>query len=339
MGNVSIIVPCRNEQDFIGSFLTNVDQLNFTGLVVEVIVADGMSDDRTQEILDKFKPKTFKLIMLKNNGKIVSTGLNRAIELARGQFVVRMDVHTWYHQDYVLECVAALQRTGAACVGGPWVALGENRVQKAIASAFQSKLISGGAKSRMESYTGYVDTVYLGAWKIETLRQIGGFDERFVRNQDDELCLRLKNLGFTIFQDAQIKSFYRPRSSFKSLFKQYFQYGYWKPLIFVKYKRTGAMRHTVVVFGILMNICLILLSLVHVKFALIYLALISVYLFLVLIASSTSISGKTESSTKLLIIWATLLMHFSYCLGLSLGILDNILKSKRNKDKMSTLSR
>ena len=252
---------------------------------------------------------------------------------------MRMDVHTCYHQDYVLECVTALRRTGAACVGGPWVALGENGVQKAITLAFQSQLISGGAQSRMRNYTGYVDTVYLGAWNVETLRKIGGFDERFVRNQDDELCLRLRNSGLKIFQDSKIKCWYYPRSSFVSLFKQYFQYGYWKPLVFAKHKQTGALRHKILISGIVLNFCLILLSLTNLIFGMAYLLIIACYLSLIFVTANLSNRDTENETSNFLISVAMVTMHFSYGLGLVYGAVDKLILKNRNGNKMTSLSR
>jgi hypothetical protein len=187
--------------------------------------------------------------MIDNPGRIVSTGLNRCIEAAQGRFIVRLDVHTVYAPDYVAQCLASWQRTGADNVGGPWRAQGgegpQAVVQRAVAAAFQSKWVAGGALSRDLNYEGPVDTVYLGAWPRETFERFGGFDEALVRNQDDEHNLRIHRGGGRVWQSATIQSIYHPRASVGDVFRQYRQYGYWKPFVMKKHGQAAALRHLV----------------------------------------------------------------------------------------------
>lgn len=118
MPRVSVIVPCRNEARHIRTFLDQVLGQQTGGLEWELIVADGMSDDGTREILAEYAAREPRLRVIDNPGKIVSTGLNRAIGIARGEIVIRMDVHTEYAPDYIRQCVAVLEETGADNVGG-----------------------------------------------------------------------------------------------------------------------------------------------------------------------------------------------------------------------------
>ena len=150
---VTVIVPCRNERDHIQAFCASVaQQLVPEGWTLEVLMADGMSDDGTRERLAAWCQQDARFRMIDNPGRIVSTGLNRCIEAAQGRFIVRMDVHTVYAPDYVAQCLATWQRTGADNVGGPWRAQGAEGpqavVQRAVAAAFQSRWVAGGARSR-----------------------------------------------------------------------------------------------------------------------------------------------------------------------------------------------
>jgi GT2 family glycosyltransferase len=176
---------------------------------------------------------------------IVSTGLNAAIRAAHGEIVIRMDAHTEYGSDYVARCIATLLASGADNVGGPWVARGRGYLQSAIALGFQSRFASGGAGSHRAEYEGEVDSVYLGCWRRETLLQAGLFDEELVRNQDDELNLRLLRRGGRIWQSPEIRSWYYPRSSLRALFAQYAQYGYWKVRVIQKHHVPASARHLV----------------------------------------------------------------------------------------------
>ncbi|MDB5818095.1 MAG: glycosyl transferase family 2, partial [Rhizobacter sp.] len=186
-----------------------------------------------------------RLVVIDNPGRIVSTGLNLAIAATTGEVVVRMDVHTHYADDYVARCLDALAATGADNVGGPWHAQpapNASPMQQAIAAAFQSRWVAGGARSRDLAYSGWVDTVYLGAWPRESLQRFGGFDESLVRNQDDELNLRITLGGGRVWQSADIRSVYRPRSHLGQVFRQYLQYGYWKPFVMKKHGQAASAR-------------------------------------------------------------------------------------------------
>lgn len=246
MKTVSVIVPCRNERGFIAAFCDSLfaQQLP-AGWQLQAVIADGQSDDGTAEWLRERAAQDPRLKVIANGGRIVSTGLNRALSIAEGEIIVRMDVHSVYAPDYVAECIAALQRTGADNVGGPWVAVGEGAMQKAICAVFQSRWISGGARSRLLDYEGEADTVYLGAWPRDSFERFGGFDEDLVRNQDDEHNLRIVKGGGKVWQSARIRSQYSPRAQLGALRRQYLQYGYWKPFVMKKHGQPASLRHLV----------------------------------------------------------------------------------------------
>ena len=239
---ISVIIPCRNEKSHIGDFLRTVHSQELEpGWTLEVLVADGLSDDGTRDILGRYRD----VQVIENPDRIVSTGLNAAIAAATGEIIVRMDVHTSYASDYIRQCVYVLQETGADNVGGPWVAKGRGLVGNAIAAAFQSRFCTGGGKSHDPAYEGEVDTVYLGCWTRSAFEKAGLFDPHLVRNQDDEFNFRLRRLGGRIWQSTRIKSSYEPRNSLSALFRQYLQYGFWKVAVIRKHRSLAAWRHLV----------------------------------------------------------------------------------------------
>lgn len=242
---VSIIIPCRNEKDHIEACMRSIFAQEPPAGDFEIIIADGMSDDGTRDILTQLAAENPRLRIIDNPGRIVSTGLNTAIRTAQGKIILRMDVHTEYAPDYVRQCLAVLQETRADNVGGPWVAEGKEYVSRVIAAAFRSPFTSGGARGHDPGYEGVLDTVYLGCWPREVFDRIGLFDEELVRNQDDEFNLRLVRAGGTIWQSPRIKSWYRPRGSLRVLFRQYMQYGYWKVRVIRKHKRPASVRHLI----------------------------------------------------------------------------------------------
>jgi len=242
---VSILVPCRNEATGIASCVRSILAQESPAGGFEVIVADGMSDDGSRTILARLARDEPRLRVIDNPGHIVSTGLNTALAVARGDVIVRMDAHTEYAPDYLRQCVAVLQETQADNVGGPWVARGKGFVGEAIARVFHSSFAVGGARGHDLDYEGRVDTVYLGCWPRAVFDRIGRFDEELVRNQDDEFNLRLTRAGGTVWQSPRIRSWYEPRSSLRVLFRQYRQYGYWKVRVIQKHRLPASVRHLV----------------------------------------------------------------------------------------------
>jgi hypothetical protein len=114
-----------------------------------------------------------------------------------------------------------------------------------VAAAFQSRWVAGGASSRRLDFDGWVDTVYLGSWPRKTFERFGGFDEQLVRNQDDEHNLRITKGGGKVWQSSRIRSTYRPRATLSHVFRQYLQYGYWKPFVMKKHGQAASLRHLV----------------------------------------------------------------------------------------------
>jgi hypothetical protein len=173
----------------------------------------------------------------------VSTGLNLAIRAADSDIIIRMDAHSEYAPDYIAQSVRYLDATGADNVGGPARTKSDGFMNHAISTAYHSPFACGGAKFHDETYEGYVDTVVYGCWKKSTLERAGLFDENLVRNQDDELNLRLTRAGCKLWQSPSIVSWYRPRRTLPSLFRQYFQYGFWKVPVIRKHRLPASWRH------------------------------------------------------------------------------------------------
>jgi succinoglycan biosynthesis protein ExoA len=311
---VSVIVPCRNERDHIEEFLRDILAQERIDGEWEVIVADGESDDGTWELLQEIAAKIPNLEVIRNPKRIVSSGLNLAIRIARGDRVVRMDVHTRYAPDYIASCLEVAQETGADNVGGAARAVATGKWQTAIAAAYNSAFAVGPARFHFEDYEGPVDTVTYGCWKRSFLIEIGGFDEDLVRNQDDELNLRIVRSGGVIWQSPRIKSWYVPRSDLKSLFKQYYQYGHWKVAVIGKHRLPASWRHlvpgSVIVGGVLMLVGGFFVPTLHVLLAL------SVGLYgAFLVAGGLSIKRTRPEASFPRVVSAIATFHCSYGLG------------------------
>jgi succinoglycan biosynthesis protein ExoA len=234
---VTLIMPIRNEAGFIRQSLGAVLTQDYPANRMEVLVVDGLSTDRTCDIVREMMPvfDRFELRLLENRNGIVPTGMNVAIRSARGEVIVRVDGHTIIASDYVRQCVLALQRTNADNVGGRMYAIGDTPFGEAVALATSSPFGVGGGRFHYSNREEWTDSAYMGAWPRQVFEEIGLFDEELVRNQDDEFNYRLRASGGRILLCPEIRSEYTARSTPRTLIKQYFQYGYWKVRILQKH--------------------------------------------------------------------------------------------------------
>ena len=243
--SVTLIIPCRNEAGAIEQCLRSVMAQQGPGADCEIIVADGLSEDGTRQILERLAAAEPRLRVIDNPQGIASTGLNAALRQARGEVILRLDAHTEYAPDYVRCCLEVLAQTRADNVGGPALTKADGYVQRAIAAAYHSPFAAGGARFHNPTCEGPVDTVPYGCWRRSVFERFGCFDETLVHNQDDEHNLRIIRGGGTVWQSPRIRSWYRPRASLAALFEQYLQYGYWKVCVIRKHKFPASIRHLV----------------------------------------------------------------------------------------------
>ncbi len=220
---MSVIVPALDAAD--GAPRAVRSALTQQG-VDEVVVAAG--DPATRAAVEQLDDPRVRVV--DNPSGRTADALNAAIAATTGEVVVRLDAYALLPGGYVPTAVAALRATGAANVGGMQVPTAERGTARAIAAAMASPAGAGGATYRVGGSAGPVDTVYLGVFRRAALEQVGGFDPRFVRNQDGELNLRLRRAGYTVWFVPELAVAYTPRASLRALARQYGQYGRWRRL-------------------------------------------------------------------------------------------------------------
>jgi len=225
---VSVIVPMRNEEDFIARCLESILANDYPDECLEILVVDGMSTDRSREIVNAYADEHDHVRLVDNERRVIPAAMNVGLREASGEVIVRMDAHTIYAPDYVRTCVELLAQTGAASVGGLQRAVGENWLSNAIAIGTTDPFGIGGAAFRTGQSTVWVDTVYLGAWRRATLEMLGGFDEAWLVNEDYELNIRLRRAGGRILLSSRIRSWYQVRPTLRALARQWVRYGFWK---------------------------------------------------------------------------------------------------------------
>ncbi len=239
---VSVVLPILNEERFLSDAVVAILAQLYGG-PLEVILALGPSQDRTNQIATELAASDPRVVLVENPSGRTAAALNAAIATSKFSIICRIDGHAEIAPTYISSAVKTLQQTEAVNVGGIMAASGIGIFEKAVASAMRSPLGVGAARFHTGGKAGPADTVYLGTFKKEALLAIGGYDERFTRAQDWELNFRLRQAGGTIWFDPELVVTYRPRPNLRALAKQYFEYGRWRRAVSRNHKGTISLRY------------------------------------------------------------------------------------------------
>ncbi len=222
---VTVGMPCLNEEAYIENCVRCVLSQDYPADRIEIIIADGGSTDTTLEILERLCTEEPRVRVVNNPGRIQSAGMNEIIRVAKGDVLVRLDVHGEYASNYISKCIEVLESTGADNVGGAARAKARNWFQRALCAALDSPLGVGGSSYRSADKEGFVDTVFNGAFRRRVFETAGMYDPHAIVNEDAELNQRILDSGGKIYLSREIEAYYYPRDSFTGLAKQYFRYG------------------------------------------------------------------------------------------------------------------
>jgi len=262
MVRVSVIIPMRNEAASIGRCLDSVlAQVTDDG-GTEVLCVDGASTDGTADIVRRYAARHASLRLLENPAKIVPAAMNLGLREARGEVIIRLDSHAEYAPDYLASCLEVLDRTGADVVGGYMATLPaqDTPTGRAIAAATSSRFGVGGSAFRTGGTEREGDTVPFGCFRRDVFTRFGIYDERLVRNQDIELCRRIRRGGGRIVLSPQIRLTYFNRSTFGGLRQQAFHNGLWNAYTTYLVGLILSVRHFVPLIFVLSLLALALLS-------------------------------------------------------------------------------
>lgn len=265
-------MPCYNEERHIYDSIKSLINEYFKEKC-ELLVIDGMSEDRTRVIVQDFIDQDLNIRIVENKQKLQAYGMNLGISQASGEIIIRTDTHCVYPPDYIQKCVDVLKSTDAANVGGIMFPQGRTSVQKAIGLALQHPVGVGDAKWHTGNYRGYVDTVYLGTFRKSLFDEIGMYDTTCKTAEDAELNLRILKADKKIYQDSSIKVTYFPRESFWGLAKQYFRYGRGRCYTVLKHKKITSLRQVApvaLVLGLVTSLVMSLWMPLFILFPLVY---------------------------------------------------------------------
>jgi glycosyltransferase involved in cell wall biosynthesis len=336
---VSVVIPCRNEEKYIGKCIESFLKQSYPMELLTIIISDGMSTDNTRSIINEIKQMHNNIILLDNKGLSAPKGMNLGIRHTNSDIVIIFGAHAYADENFIIENVRALENKEVGCAGGVITTINETIKGAAIAEAMSCPFGVGNALFRFAEKESFVDTVAFGAYRRSLLNEIGVFDEELVRNQDDELNFRVEKSGAKILLSPKIKSTYVGRGDFKKLWRQYYQYGFWKVRVIQKHRRPASIRHLIPLMFVLFLSIGGVLSIFSKLIRVMYFLVLGLYLLLDLLFS-IKISIKKKFSYLPYLIITFPLLHISYGLGFIFGIFNfYIFKSSKMEEKNKEMSR
>lgn len=315
---VSVIMPVYNEEHYIEKCVDSLLLQDYPINKMEWIFVDGCSKDRTVEILEKYQEKYPSLIKVYNNpNKIVPYAMNIGIAASHGKYIVRLDAHADYATDYISKCINYLENTDAENVGGVADTKANCFMGNIIAKMLSSKFGVGNSQFRTNGESGYVDTVPFGAFKREVFSKYGGYDERLVRNQDNEMNFRIRKNGGKIYLSNDIHLSYYCRDSIKGISTMARKNGMWSIITMKLCPGSMGIRHFIPFAFVLSVLCLGILSILHPLFVILLAVEVSLYLSLDVLFSVKQASTIKEFFT-LMVLFP--IFHIAYGFGSMIGI-------------------
>ena len=326
---ISIVMPVYNEEKYIDNCVQSLLRQDYPMDNMEWIFVDGMSTDKTKEILLSYQNQYPNLIKIFDNPhKIVPYAMNIGIKNSKGKFIIRLDAHAEYASDYFSKCVYYLETTDADNVGGTLETKAKSKTGENIAKVLSSKFGVGNSQFRVNGVSGYVDTVPFGAFRREVFEKYGGYDERLVRNEDNEMNYRIRKNGGKVYLAEDINLSYYCRDTVSGLASMAKANGKWNIITTKLCPGAMSIRHFVPLMFVVS--ILLLAGLGFVWWPIWALLGLELLLYTVLnIGFSVKLAESFGDFWIFLILFP--IFHISYSIGSILGLIMLFSKKYHNK--------
>ncbi len=329
---VSVVVPCRNERRYIGPCLDALLAMDYPHDRLEILVVDGMSDDGTREVLAEYSARHPIVRVLDNPRRVTPNALNIGVAGSRGDVIMPIGAHNSSPPHYISRLVQCLEETGADNVGGILTTEpgGPGCAARAIAVAMAHPFGVGNSHFRIgTTEPRWVDTVPFGCYRREVFERIGLFDEDLIRNQDDELNIRLVRAGGRILLVPEVVSSYHARDSLRKLWRMYYQYGYFKPLVARKVGGVFTWRQLVPPAFVLALIASAVAAIIAPKTTPALAIIVAVYVS-ALAAMALPVAARHGPRVALAFCAAIPTLHLSYGVGFLKGVVDFLVLRRKS---------
>lgn len=336
---LNVVIPCRNEKGNIEECVQAIFNAKLPNdCSLQVHIVDGMSDDGTIEIIHNLIKEYPNLKLVENNLQLTPYAFNLGIK-AGGvvDFVQIIGARQVLSENYFVEAIRNFQEDNSIwCVGGNVNNVYLNNKAEIIANAMSTTFGMGLGNFRTLSKSDFVDTVGTPMYPYWVFEKIGYFDEDLIRNQDDDYNFRVTSAGGKIYFNSDISLKYYVRATFKGLWRQFFQYGYWKVFVNKKHQAITTMRQLVPPAFVLYLILLLFTTLLGFKFFLIAAIPLIMYTLMTLLFS---VKASKSIGQFLLTLITFPILHISYGLGYIKGMIEFLILNKKPSDSQKRLSR
>jgi len=315
----SIVIPTYNEQDNISHCLDSILNQNYDKSLVDVVIVDGQSSDKTISKIRDYQQKFSNISLLENPVRKTPTSLNIGIKQAKGEIIIILGAHASLDPDFIFFNNKYLNEKNVKVTGGTQINVGFTFIQKAIALAMENPFGMGSAPYRWSKKEQFVDTVVYAAYKRELFDEIGYFEENFSISEDAELNWRIRKAGHKILFSPDIKSYYHPRRTVLKFIQQMFRYGILRVHMFKKHKSAVKITHMIPPSFVVVLTSLLIMTLASVLkpifLIIVFLSYLFVNLFSVLLKNS-----KENLKFIPIVSFLIFLLHFSWGLGFIIGL-------------------
>ncbi len=319
---VSVVIPIRNEEKYLKNCLNSLINQDYGLENFEIVIVDGISDDNTIQIVEEFKEKYTNIKLFFNEKKVTPFAMTIGVQKSIGEIVVMVIGHSIFPKNFITSGIKLFEKyPDASCVGGPITSIGENSFAVATSLAMSSKIGIGNANHRFPGYEGRSEMACFPFYKREVYEALGYYDEKFIRNQDDEFAFRVTKSNRYIYISPTVNSEYIVRNTPKKLFKQYFGYGYYKWIGYLKHKSFISFRHLIPALFVLFNLGTAIFSIISENFLFFLLPLLLYFVIIVIY----SFKLKTKKLIKIQFIIAVIILHFSY----GIGFINSFIKNRK----------
>jgi len=342
MSHVSIVVPCRNEVKYISNLLNSIKESDYPQLLIEIIVVDGMSNDGTRDLIhNDFMASSNNIKLLDNTKQKTPFAFNLGIKSSTGEFIIILGARHVISKNYISQAVETLRvNKEIGCLGGVINNVFENKTSEIISLAMSSPFGIGFSNHRSIKKDSFVDTAGSPSFRREIFDEIGYFDERLTRNQDDDFSYRIIKAGYKILLKENISLQYNVRASFERLYTQYKQYGYWKVFVNKKHRSITTLRQLFPMLFLMSISVLLSISLIFPPAAVFLILELITYFLLSFIFSIKSLSNSYYTLKNLLLhMYACFILHVSYGHGYIQGIIDFLILNRSPNTDNEKLSR
>lgn len=337
---IAVVIPCRNEVRNIQECISAIYNSEIPSeWKLTVTVVDGKSDDGTIELIEQLKQEFSGLTVVTNEKQLTPFAFNLGIHSVEADYYQIIGARQVIHTSYISKAVDCLKNDSSIwCVGGSVENVYLNECGRTIAAAMSTAFGMGLGNFRTLEKSGFVDTVGTPMYPKWVFEKIGFFDENLIRNQDDDFNFRVTNAGGKIYYDHEISLKYYVRGNFKGLWKQFFQYGYWKVYVNKKHKAVTTLRQLVPPLFVTYLAMLVLTSFFSISVAGVF-----GLPFVAYVAMSVYFALKASEKDKEIKFWEVFktfpILHVSYGFGYLKGIWTFFILNQKPSDKQKELSR